>query len=228
MSSSGSPTFQSAVEYINHIPASTNISTTIQLQLYAAYKCVTAGVRPTASRPSFFDMSGRAKWDAWDSFSKTLEDEVDPVQAAEERYIQQARNLGWHEGQEIPSNSQEGERRSGGGGGGMGTSVSVPVGNDTASVEDSVHGFAISGNIGGLEALLDEQPALVNARDEFEYTPLHLAADRGHLDVIRLLLSRGADTTLKDQDGDTGLEIAAVAKHEAIVQMLREHQNGSS
>lgn len=139
------------------------------MQLYAAYKCVTVGIRPTGSRPSFFDLSGRAKWDAWDGFGKTLEDEADPTQVAEERYLEQVRNLGWHEGQEIPSNVQEGggKRGGGGGGGGMGASVSVPVGSDTTSVEDSVHGFAISGNVAGLEALLVEQPALVNTRDEF-------------------------------------------------------------
>lgn len=142
------------------------------MQLYAAYKCVTVGIRPTTSRPSFFDMSGRAKWDAWDGLSKTLGDEADPVQAAEERYLEQARNLGWHEGQEIPSDTQEGGGRSGGGGG-MGASVSVPVANDAASIEDSVHGFAISGNVVGLEALLDKQPALVNARDEFVSTSVH-------------------------------------------------------
>lgn len=143
------------------------------MQLYAAYKCVTAGIKPTTSRPSFFDMTGRAKWDAWDDLSKKLEDDVDPVQTAERLYVGQARSLGWDESQETPSNDQEGAgrgSRSGGGGGGMGVSVSVPAGTDNASVEDSVHGFAINGNVGGLEALLDEQPALVNARDEFVST----------------------------------------------------------
>jgi len=29
------------------------------------------------------------------------------------------------------------------------------------------------------------------------YTPLHLAADRGHLDVVKLLLSKGVDKSIK-------------------------------
>ncbi|KAG8741606.1 hypothetical protein FRC12_015613 [Ceratobasidium sp. 428] len=228
MSSAGSDEFQSAVAYINQLPSSVNVSTSTQLQLYAAYKCVTAGPKPTSSRPSFFDMTGRAKWDAWDNLSKTLAEEVDPTQAAEQLYLQQARNLGWSEAEtslkgnlNAPSSSRA---SSGKGGGGMGISVSVPE-PTSSEPEESVHGFAVNGDALGLQLLLDGKPSLVNARDEFEYTPLHLAADRGHLNVVRLLLSRGADTSLKDQDGDTALEIATVAKHDPIVQILREHSN---
>ncbi|KAG9127990.1 hypothetical protein FRC07_006584 [Ceratobasidium sp. 392] len=230
MSSTGSDEFQSAVAYINHLPSSANVSTSTQLQLYAAYKCVTVGIKPTSSRPSFFDMTGRAKWDAWDNLSKTLADEVNPTRAAEHLYLQQARSLGWSEAEtslkgnlDAPSDSRA---SSGKGGGGMGISVSVPE-PASSGPEESVHGFAVNGDALGLQLLLDGQPSLVNARDEFEYTPLHLAADRGHSNVVRLLLSRGADASLKDQDGDTALEIATVAKHDTIVQVLREHSSNN-
>ncbi|CAE6474157.1 unnamed protein product [Rhizoctonia solani] len=224
MSSTGSEAFQSAVSYINKLPASTNVSTTTQLQLYAAYKCVTVGIKPTSSRPMFFDMTGRAKWDAWNDFGKTIENEPDPLHAAEEHYLDQAHNLGWSESYDASavSDAPSDTQKEGGGGGGMWVSVSVPVAPD-ASAEDSVHGYAVSGDLDKLRELLAKQPELVNSRDEFEYTPLHLATDRGHLEVVRLLLNKGADIYLKDQDGDTSLEIATAAKHQAIVELLREH-----
>ncbi|QRW00381.1 acyl-CoA-binding protein [Ceratobasidium sp. AG-Ba] len=226
--STGSDEFQSAVAYINRLPSSVNVSTSTQLQLYAAYKCVTAGPKPTTSRPSFFDMTGRAKWDAWDSLSKTLANEVDPAQTAEKAYLEQARNLGWSgkELDEDTDNAPPDSRESPSKGGGLGVSVSVPE-PANSEPENSVHGFAVNGDVLGLQLLLDADPSLVNDRDEFDYTPLHLAADRGHLNVVRLLLSKGADASLKDQDGDTALEIATVAKHVPIVQVLREHGSGS-
>jgi hypothetical protein len=124
----------------------------------------------------FFDMTGRAKWDAWNDLGKTLEDETDPVQTAEELYLQHARNLGWPESQEainpstVLSETQKGATR---GGGGMGTSVSVPVVPDEASVEDSIHGYAVKGDLEKLQALLDDQPGLVNSRDEFVSAIVH-------------------------------------------------------
>ncbi|CAE6432524.1 unnamed protein product [Rhizoctonia solani] len=223
MSSAGSEGFQSAVAYINKLPSSSNISTTTQLQLYAAYKCVTTGIKPTSSRPMFFDMTGRAKWDAWNDFGRSIESELDPVQAAEDHYLNHARNLGWSESYDVSAPiSETSSETQKGGGGGMWVSVSVPVAPDT-SAEDSVHGYAVSGNIERLRDCLDKQPQLVNSRDEFEYTPLHLATDRGHLEVVRLLLDKGANPSLKDQDGDTSLEIATAAKHQAIVELLQEH-----
>ncbi|ELU44492.1 mRNA transport regulator [Rhizoctonia solani AG-1 IA] len=223
MSSAGSESFQNAAAYINKLPASANVSTTTQLQLYAAYKCVTAGIKPTSSRPIFFDMTGRAKWDAWNEFGRSIEGEPDPVQAAEDHYLEHARSLGWTESYDASDatlgTSSETQK---GGGGGMWVSVSVPVAPDTSG-ENSVHGYAVNGNIERLREFLDKQPELVNSRDEFEYTPLHLATDRGHPEVVRLLLDRGADIALKDQDGDTSLEIAIAAKHQAIVEILQEH-----
>jgi hypothetical protein len=55
-------------------------------------------------------------------------------------------------------------------------------------------------------------------------TPLMLAAENGHLDVIKSLLSReGIDVNLKDGQGKTALDLAYNAGHYAIVSELINH-----
>lgn len=59
------------------------------------------------------------------------------------------------------------------------------------------------------EALLDAG-ADVNARAHQGEgdTPLHAAADRGHANMVKLLLARGADPRLAAGDGQTALALA--------------------
>lgn len=49
---------------------------------------------------------------------------------------------------------------------------------------------------------------------------LHWAADRGHLELLRLLLERGADVNAVDCDGLTPLHYAALAEQEAAAEAL--------
>jgi hypothetical protein len=54
-----------------------------------------------------------------------------------------------------------------------------------------------------------------NVKDPNGYTPIHAAASYGHLDLLRLLISRGGDINIQDNEGDTPLhhaEDVAVAK----------------
>lgn len=54
-------------------------------------------------------------------------------------------------------------------------------------------------------AFLLETGACASPRTPAGATPLHRAAYCGHVDVVRLLLGRGADPTLCDDDGATAL-----------------------
>jgi len=174
-------------------------------------------------------MTGRAKWDAW----KSAQEKYDEGEKAEERYLDIARNLGWVEGampssEEIPSDRGSGadiwdddstvSQRSGNQ---MGKSVSVVPPPPEAAGKSTLHDLSVSDDAAGLSSLLLEHPATdVNERDQFGYTPLHLACDRGSLAVVKILLSKGADPSLKDQDDFTAGELARIAGYEEIGKLV--------
>jgi RNA polymerase sigma factor (sigma-70 family) len=62
-----------------------------------------------------------------------------------------------------------------------------------AGVEPGLHEAAAIGDSGRVRAALDREPALLDTDSPEGFTPLALAAHFGHLDVMRLLIDRGAD-----------------------------------
>jgi ankyrin repeat protein len=78
------------------------------------------------------------------------------------------------------------------------------------------------GDATAVRKLLDEHAGLLNLADTgFGATALHWAALRGHVDVVRVLLEKGADTNIRNSDGETALQVAERAKRNDIVQLLR-------
>ncbi len=56
--------------------------------------------------------------------------------------------------------------------------------------------------------LVEELGADVNARDHNGYTPLHHAASRGDTELIRYLVSRGANVKAVSRNGQTTVDMA--------------------
>jgi len=84
-----------------------------------------------------------------------------------------------------------------------------------------------------LEVAISEKPDLVNARfrtvrtgPEEHYvndwaTPIWFAAMNGRTEIVQMLLDRGADVTITDDNGRTIADYARDAGHEDIVELLR-------
>ena len=49
----------------------------------------------------------------------------------------------------------------------------------------------------------------VDAIDDYHQTALHIAARHNHTSAVRILLEKGADVQLKDNDGDQPIHVAA-------------------
>ncbi|KAG1833693.1 hypothetical protein EV424DRAFT_1310813 [Suillus variegatus] len=222
------PSIDEAASYLSSAPSLSKVSTTIKLELYGLFKYLKVAPKPQGSRPHIFDMTGRAKWDAWKAASDTY---VNNSHAAAQRYRAIAQELGWKpdstpnsatEGADTGVRSDSAGSGSSSGGGGMGTSVSLLInpGPDLGEAQ-TLHGLAIAGDAEKLMAFLLVNPAVdINARDEFDYTALHLACDRGNLSVVQALLSKGGDPLLKDPDDYTAAELAQVAGHQEIYDLL--------
>lgn len=71
-----------------------------------------------------------------------------------------------------------------------------------------------------------QRRANVNAKDQYEMTALHYAAGRGYTDIVKLLLSHGADPDLLDDMGRTPL--AWAISHQETARLLREAPHGSA
>ena len=54
-----------------------------------------------------------------------------------------------------------------------------------------------------------KQSVNVNARDVYRETPLHYASSHGHVDIVNLLLKKGADINARAKNGSTAVIYAA-------------------
>lgn len=71
-----------------------------------------------------------------------------------------------------------------------------------------LHFASLAGNIDLVEALVDNGAAVNSRQFEHGITPLHMAASTNQLEVIEFLLLHGADTSLKDDAGNTAYDSA--------------------
>ncbi|CAD7963900.1 unnamed protein product [Amoebophrya sp. A25] len=96
----------------------------------------------------------------------------------------------------------------------------------------SIHDAAAAGDIGKLQAMLDEDEELLNAVDSNKQTPLMLAAKNGEATVGSILAECGADLQIQDGDGNTALHHSCIANKRLVTSMLlwggseRDVQNG--
>jgi ankyrin repeat protein len=82
--------------------------------------------------------------------------------------------------------------------------------------------MASSGPYPGAVTLLLDKYANPNLTDRVDhFTALMYACSEGQLEVARILLSRGADPSLKDKDGDSAASFAAKNGHKEVADLLK-------
>ena len=74
-----------------------------------------------------------------------------------------------------------------------------------------------------LKLLIAKDADVNNADTIFNRTPLHLAASKDNVELLKILLNSGAKTNLIDKGDKTALDIAIYHKHTKIIALLRKH-----
>uniref|UniRef100_A0AAY4E7M9 Euchromatic histone-lysine N-methyltransferase 2 n=1 Tax=Denticeps clupeoides TaxID=299321 RepID=A0AAY4E7M9_9TELE len=83
-----------------------------------------------------------------------------------------------------------------------------------------LHHAAKLGNLDVVNLLLGTGQVDVNAQDSGGWTPIIWAAEHRHIDVIRALLDRGSDVTLKDKEMNVCLHWASFAGSVEIAELV--------
>ena len=89
-----------------------------------------------------------------------------------------------------------------------------------ASFGGPIHEAAKRSDQDAVKALIEQDPALINARDETGRTPLHWAARGVHFQVVKLLLEKGGDVNARDQNLTTAIHDLATRNHVEGIQLL--------
>lgn len=179
------------------------------LYLYARYKQVKVGNCNTP-KPSFFDFEGKQKWEAW----KALGDSS-PSQAMQE-YIAVVKKLdpSWNP-QSPEKKGKEANTVFGG------PVVSSLYHEEIIREEDKdIFDYCRENNIGHITKVIKTKNMDVNMKDEEGRTLLHWACDRGHKELVTVLLQYKADINCQDNEGQTALHYAAACEFLDIVELL--------
>ncbi|XP_045667438.1 acyl-CoA-binding domain-containing protein 6 isoform X2 [Ursus americanus] len=157
------------------------------LYLYARYKQVKVGNCNTP-KPSFFDFEGKQKWEAW----KALGDSS-PSQAMQE-YIAEVKKLdpGWN----PQSPEKKGKEANTGFGGPV---VSSLYHEEIIREEDkNIFDYCRENNIDHVTKVIKSKNVDVNMKDEEGRALLHWACDRGHKELVTVLLQYRADINCQE------------------------------
>lgn len=196
--------FQCAARFLESVAS--QLDSEQLLEFYSYYKQATHGPCDSA-RPGFFNMTARKKWDAWNSLGDLSSDE------AMKKYIDIMTELfpSWTESEPKESMTS-------------GWVAVSSLAKDEPDLEDSeklLSDWVREGDKAKVKQFAKNDS--INKLDSEGLGPIHWAADRGNLDMIRFLVfDLKADVDLKDEDGQTALHYAASCGHTEVVRYLIE------
>ena len=102
--------------------------------------------------------------------------------------------------------------------------ILVKRGASTGSRNDRgltpLHGAAYAGSLETVQLLVQSGAAVNDAENVFKVTPLIVAAEEGHADVISFLAGHGADLEWTERAGYTALTRATMGDHPEVIKAL--------
>jgi len=220
--------FDEAAKYLTRTKL--KVSNEQKLTFYALFKQATIGPCNT-SKPSILNMYERTKWNAWNELGKMSKDEaimryVNELEKVAPSWKEEAGNVG-------AADSDSDESDGGGGGGGTGGAMMHPQSrpieeeevpeSDVPDAQKDIAFYAKLNRPNMIRQLIEKGES-VDKKDEEGMTALHWAVDRGHEDLVKLLLTEfKANINAQDGDGSTPLHYAAMCEHLPLISALLQH-----
>lgn len=185
------------------------------LKFYGFFKQATSG-KCSVPKPGIFNVSGRAKWSAWNELGEMTKE------AAMKGYIHQLSAL-----------KPEWDKNDAGEGDGFTPQQASWVSVSTFAREDldpaakeeeqTVVDFIKAGNVEKVKQFLltPEIGPVINELDDDGLGLIHWAADRGNVEILRLVIQVPAmNIDLKDSGGQTALHYASSCGNRDCVKLL--------
>lgn len=211
--------FNKACDYVQQL--ANQLDANQLLKFYGLYKQATVGPCNIA-KPGIFSMNARAKWNAWNDLG-ALNKEI-----AMKSYITKLDEIESDWNEHDPSKTKAKKP--------AWVSVSTPIieNDDDNKGEKTLIDHAKEGNIDEILAIFSttmtikqqEKPIRlpINNYDSDGLAAIHWAADRGHHQILDILLKNGANVNLIDKDtGQTALHYAISCSHIECIKILLNH-----
>ncbi|XP_067669900.1 ankyrin repeat domain-containing protein 50-like [Haliotis asinina] len=100
----------------------------------------------------------------------------------------------------------------------------VSKGADLSQVDDKgeniLHVACLEGHLDLVKDIVTNDRVDVNSRGRYGRTPVMKAAEKGHMDVLNLLISKGGDVTLTDDNDNNILHVACIGGHVEMVELV--------
>lgn len=181
------------------------------LRFYGFFKQATSG-KCDISKPGIFNLAGRAKWSAWYELGSLAKEE------AMKGYVQHLSRLhpNWN-GSHLEDDIKP-EKSSW-----ISVSTFASEKEEIDTQDKTIVDFIKEGNIPEVKQILFNIDAqtVINEKDEDGLGLLHWAADRGHTDILDILITvPKVNLNLQDSCGQTPLHYAASCGHFKCVELL--------
>ena len=93
-----------------------------------------------------------------------------------------------------------------------------------AELGEQLYDASQDGEAAEAARLLDLNAPVEHREGEYQWTPLIIAAQEGHIEVVTLLANRGSDLEARNTNGDSALLSASANGRLAVVQLLVERK----